>query len=272
MKQEQRFEKFKNNYFNKYTYVGITGDGNFKKQSHRNFRILIMSSLLILSFYIPWGRLFELDRCADVLVRLSCLLGAVILLLRHTGSLQERYKKNILDNGKTVDPYDLNVELKRYYQENIGMIDPSVLSRLLDDCKKKMDLWKQGSTIVINSLVVILSVIISVFLSPILTVLLGGHISKGQLTLEDNLWYCLFSVVVLGFLTWIQYLFTKNSLGPLHAYNQMYYSLEELREFLIKEEEEAKKNKLIEDLFLKLENEKRSNSGFIEKIIKRFFN
>lgn len=271
MKQEQRFEKFKNNYFNKYTYVGITGNGNFKKQSRINFIVFIMSSLILLSFYISWGRLFELDRCADALVRLSCLSGAIILILWHTRRLDERYKKNIHDSGRTVDLYDLNVELKRYYQENIGVIDPSVLSRLLDDCKKKMDLWKQGSTIVINSLVVILSVIISVFLSPILIVLLGGHISKEQLTLEDNLWYCLFSVVVLGFLTWIQYLFTKNSLGPLHAYNQMYHSLEELHEFLIKEEEEAKKNKLIEDLFLKLENEKRSNTSFIENIIKRFF-
>lgn len=270
MTQEQRFEKFKNNYFNKYTYVGITGNGNFKNQSRINFIIFTFSSIFLLLIYMPWSRFFELNKCADILVRLFCLSGAVILLVKHTRSLQIRYKKYTADSGQAIE-YDLNVVLIRYYQENIGMIDPSAVSRLLDDCKKKMDLWKQGSTIVINSLVVILSVMISVFLSPILIVLLGGRTSEGQLTFEENLWYCLFSVVVLGFLTWVQYLFTKNSLGPLHAYNQMYHSLGELREFLIEEEEEAKKNKLIEELFQKLENEKHSSKGIIGKLFNRFF-
>ncbi|MEI2272563.1 hypothetical protein OHD16_10470 [Sphingobacterium sp. ML3W] len=270
MSYENLFEQFKNYYFNNYTYVGISGNGNFTRQMTMNTIVFILAICLMLSVYVPWERLLGIAQCCSALLSIMGVVLSIILFVCHSFRVRSKFNKNASAVILSDDSKNLSNLLEEYLKKNNDEVNTFIIDRLIFYCHQRIELWKQTAIIVLSSFIVVLSAIIGVFLGPLLIEYLGGKVDCPRLTMEQNIKYLGLSLLFLIGVSCLQYQFIRGRLGPIYQYQQFNNSLEELKNHLNEKEEDVKRKKLVKELLTQMENENLSKKGWLKKLVYNF--
>lgn len=256
---QQKFETLKTYYFNKYTFLGVTGNGNYIRQQWVNGLFIFISSLPLLF-------IFKVDSIAEVMCQVLLVLGCFSLsfsvLFFYTKYLDRKFK------SKTVEGWDADLTLfKAYLLKNAQLSSSFQIKNMIGYCNEQIENKKQVTILWFTSLVVIVSATIGAFVSSIVT-----HVTAPnyQFNVNDSLAeayvpYLFYSLTLLFFITYIQGMYIMGRLGLRQAYKKLGITLEEIAEQYRVEELEINRRNFVNEITI-ASSEKTSKLSFLDKI------
>lgn len=270
MKYEKLFEHLKQYYFNNYTYVGVSGSGNFKRQMTKNTVVFILAICLMLTVYVPWEKLLGIVQYCSVLISLIGVIFSILLYGYHSFRIQSKVNKNPQSINLLKDPKKISILLEEYLNKYDADVSTYLIDRLIFYCNRRIEVLKQAAIIVLSLFIILLSAVIGIFLGPLLIEILGSDVDGPKLTLEENIQYLGLSLLFLIVVSHLQYQFTLGRLGSLYQYQQFNNSLEELKYYIYQREEDLKRKELAKELLTQMENENVSKKGWLRKLVDQF--
>ncbi|MDR2284361.1 MAG: hypothetical protein LBE37_14175 [Sphingobacterium sp.] len=256
---QQKFETLKKYYFNKYTFLGVTGNGNYKRQQWVNWLFILISSLPLLF-------IFKVDSIAEVMCQVLLVLGCFSLsflgIFFYTKYLDRRFK------SKTVEGWDTDLTVfKAYLLKNIQLSGSFKIKNMIDYCNEQIENKKQVTILWFTFLVVIISATIGAFVSSIVT-----HVTAPnyQFNMNDSLAqayvpYLFYALILLLFITYIQGMYITGRLGLRQAYKKLGITLEEIAEHYRVEELEINRRDLVNEIAI-ASSEKNGKLSFLDKV------